>query len=342
MRHQGSASGFSIIEVVIVAGILGVVMMFVTSTLIGVQKSQKMVAQKFEIAELNDLLQKVISDPAKCNWQLSAFSVDTTRISTTPTAYEQNITRIRFGFDATAPVLAENNLPLPNSLNGLEVQSVKLRNMLLLGSAAVPSQIVADVEVAFRNATMPIPLKPSKGTMLLNLNTADPVNNMRITGCSAPPTGPVGAQRRALIAFADAGDATDGGVCTELTWLPRQLNVEQWNTIPGATLAGGIITLPAGTYRVHGLAQADDVDDHRVRWQNIDDNISIYGITSYAGNPEGEATVAPVVGRFQISSAKRFQLQHICENSDGDAWEFGGNAPFGVRNIYAIVEIEQD
>lgn len=100
-------------------------------------------------------------------------------------------------------------------------------------------------------------------------------------------------------------------------WTTRPLNTTVVNQIPGATISGGDITLPAGTYRVDFSSCAHGADAMRARVYDISNSVVLaQGITvdshgtGAPPDPAQDQTVASTgVGRFTLADTATIRMQ---------------------------------
>ncbi len=133
---------------------------------------------------------------------------------------------------------------------------------------------------------------------------------------------------------------TVGGTFTSGAWQTRDLTTELANTIIGASLSSNQITLPAGTYRVVGIAPALLVNQHKCKWVNVTDVIELVGSSEHASSIGSTGTSSIIKGQFTIASVKVYELQHRCTTtraSDG----FGTPSNYSVIEIYSDIFIEK-
>lgn len=132
-----------------------------------------------------------------------------------------------------------------------------------------------------------------------------------------------------------------GGTFTAGSYLVRMLNVVKTNSIPGASLAGNQITLPAGTYELDASAPAQFVYGHKAIFYNVSDaQTTLVGQIAYADKTYGGASVSRVVGRFSIAAQKTFELRHRCTSTYATSG-FGQSLKFGDVEIYSDVIVRK-
>lgn len=98
------------------------------------------------------------------------------------------------------------------------------------------------------------------------------------------------------------------------TWVHRVLNTVVANTIVGASVASGVVTLPAGTYRVEAEAMARQAGAHRVRLYNLTAAAAIItGLTGDSNTGSGSnatCSSSRLVYRFTLSVESAIRLEH--------------------------------
>ena len=130
----------------------------------------------------------------------------------------------------------------------------------------------------------------------------------------------------------------NGGTFTTGAWRTRDLQTSQFNNISGCSLASNQITLPAGTYKIEGNAEAYIVNRHQTRIYNITDSATLFlGRTEFASSPDDVATASSFIGIVVLAATKVIELQHqggTTRATDG----FGVATTFG-DNVYSVISI---
>jgi hypothetical protein len=135
---------------------------------------------------------------------------------------------------------------------------------------------------------------------------------------------------------------TAGGTATAAAWNTRTLNTVRANTITGASLAGNVLTLPAGTYKYSGSAPAFLAGGHQMRLYNQTDSAQIdAGSTERAGT--GDDTVTRSVGRgqFVLGATKNIVMQHYLASNSGGTNALGLALSSGAGEMYAELHLEK-
>lgn len=120
-----------------------------------------------------------------------------------------------------------------------------------------------------------------------------------------------------------------------------------------ATGAGGKITLERGLYYAEISAPAFEVQEHTIRLADVTDNPGSTGETLITGTSEFSAdsdlwasndtpsiqTRSHIAGRFELSSQRDLEVQHICAATKSDNG-FGNDGGFyEVNNVYTTVKM---
>lgn len=104
------------------------------------------------------------------------------------------------------------------------------------------------------------------------------------------------------------------------TWIKR-LNTIVANQIAGASFADGVITLPAGTYRVDGEAMARQAGSHRVRLRNTTTGETIMtGLTGDSNTGSGNnatCSASRLKHRFTLAGPCTLEFQHRNDGAAG-------------------------
>lgn len=97
----------------------------------------------------------------------------------------------------------------------------------------------------------------------------------------------------------------------------RVLNTVLSNTIPGAFLAGNVVTLPAGTYYVAATAPVYTTATQysRLKIAQADDTFLLFGSTS--GDNTATAYVDVVSGQIILGVATGIKLMQFCNAAIG-------------------------
>lgn len=182
------------------------------------------------------------------------------------------------------------------------------------------------------------------------LNLRNPTNTAWVqfgatglTGGAGPAgsQGPPGTNAAPYVCVQDQrASGTAAGTFTQGAWQTRTLNAVIANDSNLATLdlSTSRITLPAGTYRCFVRCPAYFVAHHQARLRNISMNATaLVGSAAKAQSASNSMTDSFIAGRFGISSACVFEVQHQCQttsNTNG----FGEAGSFGEVEVYTVAQ----
>lgn len=124
---------------------------------------------------------------------------------------------------------------------------------------------------------------------------------------------------------AAAGDFTTVGITT------RVLNTVMSNTIPGASLASNVITLPAGTYDVFCRAPSYNATSNKAWLVNItDSSVQMVGSVALSQPSTGSSTDSIIAGRFTITAQKTFRIDHAGQSAGSGGIDTSGSGQIAV------------
>lgn len=135
---------------------------------------------------------------------------------------------------------------------------------------------------------------------------------------------------------------TNGGGSTGAAQNVRTLNTVVSNTIPGASLAANIITLPAGTYYIEASAPAHGSVAHKARLFNVTDaTVDIVGTSAYADTVNSGETRSFIRGTITIAATKTFRVDHYITAAVGGVG-LGSATSSGDIEVYADLMVTQE
>jgi hypothetical protein len=134
---------------------------------------------------------------------------------------------------------------------------------------------------------------------------------------------------------------TAGGTFTSGAWRTRVLNTLEGDT-SFVSLASNQFTLQPGTYHIEASAPGLLVDRHKAILYNVTDTANeILGLSAFSDNTSAYAQTSSLVsGTFSITSAKVFEIRHMCETTQASNG-FGTASNFSVSEIYTQVKLEK-
>lgn len=118
---------------------------------------------------------------------------------------------------------------------------------------------------------------------------------------------------RSIILRDEKSTGTAGGTFTSGSWQTRDLNVEN-NNLGNSILSANQFTLNAGSYTILANAPGYKCGAHRVRIQNITDDVTIeYGSSSVSDPADSSTGNSIVFAHFTLTKNTVLELQHRCE-----------------------------
>lgn len=139
----------------------------------------------------------------------------------------------------------------------------------------------------------------------------------------------------------EVANGAGGGLAgTASTYIARQLNTVKKNTVPGASLSGGVLTLPAGTYRIRGFALSGQAGGHAARI-NAGGTFWTGSSACNASGTTGTNTASFVTAiDVSLGSATSVTLEHRLGQSLNSI-DFGQPASAGTNEVYAELIAEK-
>lgn len=157
--------------------------------------------------------------------------------------------------------------------------------------------------------------------------TTPPILRLQCTKAS----GTNGGQRAATGSWQDSNSAAEVLLNTVVT-----------NNITGASIASGVITLPAGTYKIRGFKTFYNTAASRVRFFNITDGVGlVVGSSTYASGSAGTGDSRFDDTFFTIAGTKTIKMQTWVSGSSGAAFDLGVAVATGDTEIYGDFTFEK-
>jgi hypothetical protein len=157
--------------------------------------------------------------------------------------------------------------------------------------------------------------------------TTPPILRVQCTKAS----GTNGGQRAATGSWQDSNAAAEVLLNTVVT-----------NNITGASVASGVITLPAGTYKIRGFKTFYNTAASRVRFFNITDGAGlVVGSSTYASGSAGTGDSRFDDTFFTIAGIKTIKMQTWVSGSSGAAFDLGVAVATGDTEIYGDFTFEK-
>lgn len=202
--------GFSLIEVLIAVGMLGILSMAFISFISTQQKETARLALKLSLQDVESDIRTAVSDPAKClfNFGAGALSFNATTVPAAPAAPLNSLLitlpLIRAGDAPTSRLIVQDGAPVPVAPTAV-VDEIYVSNWV----QDSPDLYNADVFVRFTPETGPIaPLRVAN--VKFQTNPASPLGAKVVTGCSFTGVSAVTGNYRDMVSNDDPIDFPAG------------------------------------------------------------------------------------------------------------------------------------
>ena len=185
LKLNNGAKGFSLIEAVVVLGIMTSVGLGFATMMSNILTSQVAVEEKLATIETMNGLVRTFADSAICGFQLNQGVPPVDLTAPTPTiAYPE----IRLGMTNVSTLLAKVGNSLPGYTgNRMKVQSIKLTNIALISG----NNFSGDLEVTLDPTTTRSPVKPF-GVKNLIFTAMPPLTAATVASCGSAAALPKG------------------------------------------------------------------------------------------------------------------------------------------------------
>ncbi|MES2964969.1 MAG: hypothetical protein V4760_13850, partial [Bdellovibrionota bacterium] len=157
MTLKLNSRGFSLIQVLVATGIIGILALMMASVFTQQQKEMTAIGEKLATVELNRELMATLNSAALCTYQLTTptLTFDSTAINASPPPI-LSLSEILSRPIATAPVVAKVGQRVSPNVSSVVVSAITVRNFVALSS----DEFAAEVAVEFDTAKLVRPLKP--------------------------------------------------------------------------------------------------------------------------------------------------------------------------------------
>jgi hypothetical protein len=171
-----NSRGFSLIQVVVATGILGILAVMMTSLFTQQQREMTAVSEKLTTLDLKRELMSTLSTSALCTYQLTTppLTFDSTALSSTSLDLSEILSRPIAG----APFVVKVGQRVSPNVSSVVVTAIRVQNFVAISA----DDYVAEIAVEFDTPKLIRPLKPI--TSRISLTTSGPPNAKQITSCS--------------------------------------------------------------------------------------------------------------------------------------------------------------
>jgi type II secretory pathway pseudopilin PulG len=164
--YRSGEAGFSIIEIMVAAGLISVIALGVASMMVSFQKENRALSEKLESIELEQGLSRILADSATCGCLFDSPAWTTGTGEVPLTHLKQGCTTKNF-LTVGAPLTSQSRLT---------VNSIKIKNISPLGTG----NIIGDLEISLSGSAAPIKPITILGQSFVPDSTANPT---KIAGC---------------------------------------------------------------------------------------------------------------------------------------------------------------
>lgn len=135
----------------------------------------------------------------------------------------------------------------------------------------------------------------------------------------------------------EKASGSGGGTAATGAWTKHTINTESIDTGNKCAIASSVITLQPGTYEIAGWATFWAVANVRLRLQNTSDaTTAALGGSAYFQAGGSASGIAPISGRFTITTAKNFEVQYYASGTTSTS-DLGSGAGVGVVEVFADI-----
>ncbi len=177
-------NGFSLIEAMLVVGILSFLGVGLSSIIVNVTREQRASQEKLGLLDVKNTLMTAMNNSALCQSQLNQGSPFDLTGSNLNISYNE----LRIGNTPTSPLIAKVGEPLPGFAPGqMVVSKIQLANMIQI--AGVPNAFSADLQVTTDPSTMVHPYKAAQMKILLTVTPSPTLANSIVASCESGAAG---------------------------------------------------------------------------------------------------------------------------------------------------------
>ncbi|MCM2281831.1 MAG: hypothetical protein NDI61_08285 [Bdellovibrionaceae bacterium] len=167
--------GFSMVEVLMVTGLLVGLSFFMMATLMNLQQTQKGLVQKNEVIELKQTLLATMANPATCSCQLAGL-----KFNSESTTSVIPLNSLKAGCGAGSITIAQPGQLVPGTQTGLRIDQVRMAGFNSSGGSAY----TANFEITFASDSLVHALRPVRLTQNFQVNPLSPPTDREIASCS--------------------------------------------------------------------------------------------------------------------------------------------------------------
>jgi prepilin-type N-terminal cleavage/methylation domain-containing protein len=203
--------GFSLVEMLVAAGIMGVIALSMSSLLVNQSKQTTFVENKLDRSELRNLMLQAFVDEDVCTWQLQgkgAINIASATSSTVFSPTTMTIPKLYLGKNTTSAVLAAVGQHISSRGSSPVVKSIHFKN-IYQPDPTNENKIRGDIVIDFVEDKTQITLQAISYPVIVTLDSSTPKSAKAVSAC-----GPIGSDTTTgQVLCAGTGVAARGAGC---------------------------------------------------------------------------------------------------------------------------------
>jgi prepilin-type N-terminal cleavage/methylation domain-containing protein len=189
MKANLNANGFSMIEMLVAAGIVGIVALGFSSVIVNQQKAMVNLENKQESIELKNLLMQILTDGDVCSWQLEG---ETIKVPGTPTEKNPSdsvvsLKTIYSGENKSSSKVIEVNKAIGSRTSSPIVSKIEFKNIYELSDDNYQGNFVISLKT--KSGIAPRPIEVSA---IISTDPSTGKNAKKIVACGTSEGGSAG------------------------------------------------------------------------------------------------------------------------------------------------------
>lgn len=341
----GSERGQSLVGTLVGVGILGVIVMVMTSIFSSQHRELKGLQERLAVLDSNRILSEVMASGV-CTFMVSnagpwlpsgvtlPLNFDRSVVNTS-TSPNLRLQQILAQANATAPAVIQVGQAPVSSAPSATVESIEITNIT---GDPNGDQFLAELQVKFNAGDMVRPLKPV--TLKIPLTTTTSGSTKNITACDAASS--AGSGESIILQHQTAAGVQGDNIGT--AWTKKTLNTLQYSNIVGANLSNSEVSLPAGSYHIQASlsVRGDGGEQVRSRLLNVTSGATIcYGSGIRFPGSDEDTVESTISCGFTLNGPEIVRLEMISRVGNAVAGFASWASPAGSREVHASVAIRK-